>query len=398
MGGLVMETNNNAELRSAMLYFVDEAIGYRHSLHFLNRWLETGEQQELESLIIEVGREHFVDMVPIIDAIKDDNYSAGMACLIDIIKIHGLYVPASWLPNSAPIKLSPLAVQLSGHTQAENWGLAINEIDRWLKENKGKINEPLSAVQEVVNLYKEANTNFFTICNLCEILFGSDTLISCIINNDIKLLARVLGNYYPNYNKHLINLGSSIDKNQDLNWKDALSRNQIKSKLWLLNKLDELKLLPSSKKGILSAVSTTAIIGGWVGILPFLSSIKNKNLSSIINFDIDTTVHSAAVELNPDDYKNSSKDARTVNFNNYPKLLLIDTIVEHFENHGEWIKTLPSDAIILLQGNDMFDVPDHVNCHNTLEEFLEGCGLNNILWAGELNLYKCTRFMAIGKV
>jgi hypothetical protein len=44
----------------------------------------------------------------------------------------------------------------------------------------------------------------------------------------------------------------------------------------------------------------------------------------------------------------------------------------------------------------MFDVPDHVNCHNSLAEFLNSCGLKNIMWAGELALFKCTRFMAIG--
>jgi len=77
--------------------------------------------------------------------------------------------------------------------------------------------------------------------------------------------------------------------------------------------------------------------------------------------------------------------------------ILIDTIVEHFENHSDWIRSLPKNITVILQGNDMFDVPDHVNCHHSLEEFEAGIGLPNTLWSGELVLYKCTRFMAIGR-
>jgi hypothetical protein len=110
-------------------------------------------------------------------------------------------------------------------------------------------------------------------------------------------------------------------------------------------------------------------------------------------------VHSAAYELNTgthNNFKNSGTDVREVNLTKYKNPLVIDTIVEHFKDHGEWVKTLPKGTTVVLQGNDMFDVPDHVNCHKTLEDFIRSCGLNNIIWSGELNLHKCTRYMAIG--
>jgi hypothetical protein len=185
-----------------------------------------------------------------------------------------------------------------------------------------------------------------------------------------------------------------------LNWKDALSRNQIKSKLWLIEKLIKTNIIPKSRS-MTEVETSTLVVGGWVGMLPFLSGMLGKNLDSVTNVDIDNTVHSAALTLNSGlhrNFKNSGNDIRTLDLQKHKKLLVIDTIVEHFENHGAWIKTLPTGTTVILQGNDMFDVPEHVNCHKTLEEFLESCGLNSIIWSGELNLHNCTRYMAIGKV
>jgi hypothetical protein len=232
------------------------------------------------------------------------------------------------------------------------------------------------------------------------VFIGNNTLLSCIANADIKKLGKVIGTYYPLQSKYIERLASAIGNNTSLNWKDALSRNQVKSKLWLIEQLEEQNLYPP-KRRITDPEHTTIIVGGWVGLLPFLMSMKGISLDSVINVDIDTTVHVAANELNLGNFtkfKNSKEDIRTVDLTKFKKVLIIDTIVEHFEKHGEWVATLPSTANIVLQGNDMFHVPDHVNCHKTLEEFVNACGLNDINWYGELPLYKCNRYMAIGRV
>ena len=130
-----------------------------------------------------------------------------------------------------------------------------------------------------------------------------------------------------------------------------------------------------------------------------LADMKGKFLDVVTNIDIDESVHAASSDLNSvtkSTFRTSNRDVRKLNIEKYSKPIVIDTIVEHFTDHGEWVKTLPKKAMIVLQGNDMFDVPEHVNCHRTLEEFVASCGLNNIIWSGELNLYKCTRYMAIG--
>lgn len=389
--------DNNAELRSSLIYFVDEAIGWRKSLHHYQRWVETGELIELEHLIIEVGREHFFDFYPLLNAVKEGNDKEGLMTIYHALE-RGLYVPESW-EGVGGKRLNPVGIEFSDNlfnTTASWWRLRDWTTSTFQTHNL----DGLSVLALAHQLIVDARSNFFKIFELIEILIGNNTLLSCISNTDIKKLGKVIGTYYPLQAKHIERLASAVSNNPSLNWKDALSRNQVKSKLWLVDKLKEHKMYPE-KRRITDTEHTTVIVGGWVGLLPFLMSMRGMNLDSVINVDIDASLHPAANELNLGNFtkfKNSKEDIRTLDFTKFKKLLVIDTIVEHFEKHGEWVATLPSTANIVLQGNDMFHVPDHVNCHKTLEEFADSCGLSDKNWYGELPLYKCNRYMAIGKV
>lgn len=391
MDGSMTDIEKNAELRSSLLYFTDEAIGYRHSLHFFHRWLETGSQDELKGLILEVGRENFEDLGPLIATIENPNDTFGFAKIVEIVSLRGIYVPKDWTDDNV--------AHVGAIASADLQNPTLHELIEWQRRTDSEIN-CVALIAEAHRLLYESQTDFFKVFSLLEMLFGFDTIFSCVINNDIQLLGKILGQYYPKQAEHIDRLASAVSNNPTLNWKDALSRNQIKSKLWLIEKLSKANALPKSRS-ITDSETSTLIVGGWVGMIPFLAGMLGKNLDSVINVDIDKSVHSAARELNNNTHNkftNSSIDIRNHNMSTYKKLLIIDTIVEHFKEHGEWVKTLPKGTTVILQGNDMFDVPDHVNCHKSLEEFLESCGLNTIVWAGELNLYKCTRYMAIGKV
>lgn len=343
--------DNNAELRSSLLYFVDEAIGFRKSIHHFHRWIESGSRSELEQLIGEVGREHFIDFWPLLNGIKNSDNSAILTEIKNLV----------------------------------SYGLVLTE--EQLSHSLGALNS--------------AQTDFIEVVKFVEMCIGCDTLVSCTTNNDIVLLGKVLGTYYPKEEHHILQLANAVKHNPTLNWKDALSRNQIKSKFWLLDKLAEFNVCSTKSVRMLDVAAnpTALIVGGWVGMIPFLASMRNIKLGKVVNIDIDISVHAAALELNLPFYtmyKNSAEDIRSIDVSVYKRPVVIDTIVEHFENHGEWVKSLPTGTVVILQGNNMFDVPDHVNCHNSLAEFLNSCGLKNIMWAGELALFKCTRFMAIG--
>jgi hypothetical protein len=386
--------DKNNELRSSLLYFVDEAIGYRHSLHFLRCWLETGAQSELEGLILEVGRENFVDLQPLIDTAKDSANTSGISTLQNFIHINGIY-----RYENPSVKITPmpnLDNSIPQYVEGNSWVM-----HTWVETNTHKNLTPYYSIAKAYGLFQEARDDFNKIFDLLELMFGRNTtLFSAVKDNDIELLGKLVSNYYyPSCNKHINRLALILKTQPDLNWKDALSRNQIKSKLWLIDKMNELGVLPNRTSNMFNSHTNVLLVGGWVGILPFLADMKGKFLDTVTNIDIDETVHSAAASLNSvtdSKFKNNNKDVRTLNIDKYTKPIVIDTIVEHIADHGEWVKTLPTTATVVLQGNDMFDVPDHVNCHRTLEDFIESCGLNNIIWSGELNLYKCTRYMAIG--
>lgn len=387
--------NKNTELRSALCYFVDEAIGYRHSVHYFHRWLETGDYSNLEGLILEVGREKFVDLKPIIDSIKDPSNMQGHSTLQNFIDTHGIFT--SFKDGIWPVHLQPMPkFDMSNPDTVEGHYWALHD---WLASNSSSPDNYFFTVALAHSYIGRARTEFMAIFELLEMMFGKHTtLFSCVKDHDICLLGRVLASYYPCQEKHINRLAQSINEHKSLNWKDALSRNQVKSKTWLIEKLNDLNWYPKRRK-VTDPASNVLLVGGWVGLIPFLADMKGKYLDTVTNVDVDITVHGACQELNSiseSTLKVSSKDIRKLDLKQYSKPLVIDTIVEHFENHGEWVKTLPPGTRVVLQGNDMFHVPDHVNCHKTLEEFVASCGLNNIVWSGELNLYKCTRFMAIG--
>lgn len=394
--------DKNSALRNSLLFFTDEAIGFRKSLHHFHRWLETQDQDDLEQLIIEIGRENFVDLWPILNCIKKDQVREGIMLLADMTTA-GLYLPKKWTTGNevrlTSLKVYPFSMPMRDmyYFSQSTW-----QFRDWILENEkiysGTV-DPLNVILYSQQLLADAKTNFLKVFELLEMFFGYNTLASCVLDNDIALFGKVVGSYYKKQHRHIEVLAAVLKNYPDLNWGDALSRNQVRSKVWLLENIKDLKVYKTKRKAGVPA-PTTIIVGGWVGLLPFLANMLNIKLSAVINVDIDSTVHAAATELNftfDTAYRNSEMDIRKLKLSNYANPVVIDTIVEHFADHSEWIKTIPSGVTIVLQGNDMFDVPDHVNCHASYEEFVKSTGLGTTTWSSELNLDKCTRYMAIGQ-
>ena len=169
----------------------------------------------------------------------------------------------------------------------------------------------------------------------------------------------------------------------------CLDSNHWLSKQWLV---DELSKIYNGKGEIWCA-------GAWYGLLPHLlrqSYHKNK----IISLDIDRVTAIIGNELFPDSKINFKiKDAID------PKLyydadVFVCTSVEHIER--EDITNLIDELgcignkLFALQSNNFFDLHSHINCSESLDEFVEYTGLE-ILYKGELNLGDFTRYMVIGK-
>lgn len=407
------------KLKISMLYFLEEAIGYRHALHWLRRYLETDDIDDFRQLVVQVGREHFVDLEPVIEALNG-NESACLS-LIDLLFRRGIHVPNEWLeefpenaadfnridPNkktiTTPVDTAVLAL-ISGNSvkKSESAG-QLWTLYNWIDENKKKYPElnALGLLCYSVETVFSLQHDFNRFNDFISLLLGQrSTVLDTIFHSDLNVFARAVGEYFAGKEWVAKNLAMAILAAPEENWKDALSRNQIKSKKWLLEKLNEHTDWFKNPKSIFDKQTTMIVVGGWVGILPFLNVIDGQlPVTAVINFDIDSAVNPASMALNGQlfrSYKTANTDIRTVDFNKIQSPVIIDTIVEHFTNHSDWLKTLPANTPVILQGNDMFGLPDHVNCHHSLDEFVETCGLNKIIWYGELSLPGCTRFMVIG--
>ena len=221
---------------------------------------------------------------------------------------------------------------------------------------------------------------------------------------------------------------------------DALSQGQIKSKQWLLSKI----------KGI--DLGIVFICAGWYGTLAtMMFEDENIYVDKIRSFDIDDSCWKIAEDLNePWKADNwvfkattldivsfftngyySDKDTTvinkitnidntwsleekeksdtnktyhyyTINVKGEPKLCqevpdtIINTSCEHIEKFTEWFNAILKDKLVVLQSNNYFEIDDHINCVKNITEFKQQAPLSNIIYEGELELEKYTRFMLIG--
>lgn len=181
-----------------------------------------------------------------------------------------------------------------------------------------------------------------------------------------------------------------VHKHGGVNWKDALGSSQVVSKLAVINKL----------KTHLECDHSLSIVGGWVGLIPYLMHINGLSCEKVINIDIDQVALAASDAFNSEisfPYELYYEDAYKVNYGNWKKPFVINTSCEHFQNYREWINLIPSGTMCILQNNDMFGIPDHVNCYSSLDEFAATTGLSTIIEKTQFDIGDgWKRFMVTG--
>ena len=176
---------------------------------------------------------------------------------------------------------------------------------------------------------------------------------------------------------------------------DSFSNNQFKSKIQLLDRIDQLDILNND--------SEVVIFGCWFGsiIVPALSNRVKK----ITGIDLDPIAIRVAQNRFFSDYKNVvfkkcdvfSKDQER----HQDAKLFINTSCEHMLPMKEWPfwSDLKSDAYFAFQSNNMDWIEGHVNCVNSLEEFKKQLPENSeVLIEEEIDDSRGTRYMLIGKI
>jgi hypothetical protein len=192
--------------------------------------------------------------------------------------------------------------------------------------------------------------------------------------------------------------------------KDCFSRGQLQSKIWLVTELKRLDL----------DLGTVFLCAGWYATLAVMLFESNIKIDKIRSFDIDPSTVNIAETFNKPWFTNSWQfkalidDILNIDYNKHtwqywsnannrtskPIIDTPDTIIntscEHIENFVEWYNKIPNEKLIILQGNDYFEIAEHVNCSKNLLEFSNKSPMKQILYEGELELPKYKRFMKIG--
>ena len=182
---------------------------------------------------------------------------------------------------------------------------------------------------------------------------------------------------------------------------DSVSPNQYKSKEVLIKHVEDLQLVDQN--------SHIVIFGGWYGSI-LIPAFKYVDKITLIDKDKDVIGiaknrlfdHYKNVEFISDDVFSSFRDQyKTAN-------LFINTSCEHMKPMNQWgpapeyknpwwDRVRP--AYFAFQSNNMYDIPTHINCVSSIEEFkYQLPEKSEVMIEDKIRDERGTRFLLIGKL
>ena len=179
---------------------------------------------------------------------------------------------------------------------------------------------------------------------------------------------------------------------ENQNFLDSVSPNQFKSKLSLIKHIEDLQ--------VINEESDIVIFGGWYGsiLIPAFQYVKRITL-----IDNDPKVISIAKYRIFDDYQNVDFISSDVfSHHRFKRIkdsnLIINTSCEHMPSMSELSALYKSNAYFAFQSNNMFDIPTHVNCVSSIDEFYSQLPRNaTVITEDEIEDNRGIRFTIIGK-
>ena len=79
-----------------------------------------------------------------------------------------------------------------------------------------------------------------------------------------------------------------------------------------------------------------------------------------------------------------------------PPDTIINTACEHIERFDLWWAKIPPKKLLVLQNNNYFDLPEHINCVSSLKEFKNQATGMDLVYEGVLDMKRYKRFLLIG--
>ncbi|CAN5242280.1 hypothetical protein BH10PSE7_BH10PSE7_36340 [soil metagenome] len=190
----------------------------------------------------------------------------------------------------------------------------------------------------------------------------------------------------------LSNLAKCLCRHPGACLDNAFNHKQVASKLWARDRLFET---------LGGSYGCIWIMGGWYGVLAaMLFDDTRFTIGAIRSFDIDPAVAAVAVTLNANNaFTPVTADMYALDYRGAARPdLIINTSCEHIADLRGWLDLLAPGTPVLLQSNDYYAEPTHINSKPSLEAFAADARLAEVLCADALKLPHYTRFMLIGRV
>ena len=196
------------------------------------------------------------------------------------------------------------------------------------------------------------------------------------------------------YNQQIIDIYKNIKKIANkfpgrlIDVLDCFNQNQFDCKTWLIDCLNQ---YPYHFKMKTKDSIDIAILGGWYGLMAKIVSdhFSLKPIRNIYSYDFDPYAGQVGRMLFPNVEYEYQREP----------YFIINTSCEHIEQSiiTDTISNAPQNTLFVLQSNDYVEVPQHVNCVENLEVFVQQYDplLNNIR-SFEKDMGKYKRFMIIG--
>lgn len=190
-------------------------------------------------------------------------------------------------------------------------------------------------------------------------------------------------------------LRSLPDHDQRTRFLDSMWSGQLESKVWLVDELSRLIIMSPN----------IYIFGGWTGVLAniLLQQTGMKSPRKVRSIDIDPWCEKVADDVNKqyeiDDWRFKAVTADMTTYQYQSDILpdiVINTSTEHVtqEQYDKWYENIPDGTIVVAQGNNYFECPEHIRCSTSLAEFqlmnrVEQPIIRGVLPTDMYNRYMC---------
>lgn len=167
---------------------------------------------------------------------------------------------------------------------------------------------------------------------------------------------------------------------------NSLNYNQKKSKLWLVNKARPLfEMIPDA---------TVCVAAGWYGNLA--AYIRELTNGEILCYDMDPKCKEIGEKLHKGKNIKFATE-RLQDFHPWNYNINICTSCEHIEQEdiNMYLKKMKPGSVKILQSNNYYEIKEHINCRDSLDDFIKDYDMNRLLFKGTLKLDKYDRYMVI---